>query len=265
MKLLPGDHVAQKGLTDDQYHAIAKKFMGSGAIDGEYPSYGSNRTLPFFGCHPQGNDLFHGQKHVFSGRLLTPSQILEDDNGWLTSVDGLPPAGTVCEVRFDTDSSPQWDKCDVIYLSPIGAVLRYADTGSEHIYKFADGIPSDMKFRPLKSDRDKAIEAACEVLQCKPGSLHGELAAKIVDAGWRLPGGGEVMLTPGTKVHVRLADGRVAEAEYLEPADIRFWHMLRRSDGSLLFAVRGAPLYQDGCRFICVSNLSPERLREMMR
>lgn len=62
VKLKPGDYVATKGMTEAEYHAVAAKFIESGAGEGEYPAfrYAKGGYLQGFGWHISDNELYHG-------------------------------------------------------------------------------------------------------------------------------------------------------------------------------------------------------------
>lgn len=109
-------------------------------------------------------------------------------NEWLTSVDGLPPVGLECECA---PVNTQWGFSDCNYRK-CKVIVYYGDY--VWLDTFVTGIPVATRidkviFRPIKSDREKAIEAATKSLsnlrlwQCSKEDLEC-----LYDAGLlRLP------------------------------------------------------------------------------
>lgn len=58
--LRPGDYVSTRGMSEDDYHAVAEAFMAAGAKEGEYPkwSFARGGYIHGFGWSLDG-DLFH--------------------------------------------------------------------------------------------------------------------------------------------------------------------------------------------------------------
>lgn len=86
VQLKPGDYVATKGMTEEQYHAVAARFIEAGAGDGEYPTYryAKGGRIHGFGWHIADNELYHGD-FIYGGgywaitpgaRQLTIEQVL---------------------------------------------------------------------------------------------------------------------------------------------------------------------------------------------
>ena len=72
---------------------------------------------------------------------------------WRGPEDGLPPVGTVCEARHHGG----WAECEII------AHVRAPENCIEAVYQAADDwdwLSSPSNFRPLKSDKERAVEAA---------------------------------------------------------------------------------------------------------
>ena len=69
----------------------------------------------------------------------------------------LPPVGVECEVYFDTDHYPEWHSGTVTYRSDKFTIIIYAD-GDERCYEPEE--LEDAKFRPIRTHREKVIEAA---------------------------------------------------------------------------------------------------------
>ena len=93
----------------------------------------------------------------------------------------LPPVGTVCEY----DSQLDWEICKVIAIN--GKAIAFTCDGDKDRIFVTNAEKTD--FRPLKTEREKAIEAAIQAMQ--PNSLTGTMAlwfGKLYDAGLlRLP------------------------------------------------------------------------------
>jgi S-methylmethionine-dependent homocysteine/selenocysteine methylase len=98
----------------------------------------------------------------------------------------LPPAGTECEFHF---WKSKWVK------ATIPAIVQDAHGDFFAIAQMADGFSfsSDVsKFRPIKSERDKAIESISNVIFESAEIIAGisfksakDVAGKLYDAGYR--------------------------------------------------------------------------------
>lgn len=100
--------------------------------------------------------------------------------------EGLPPVGTVCEVMFKKDTNPTWDECEVLKTAPF-IVLYFADEGKAHNYS----PESDFKFRPIKTDRDRQIEAMTDLFKktaCKQTYNIVAGIEALYEAGARIEG-----------------------------------------------------------------------------
>lgn len=95
----------------------------------------------------------------FEGIEYTKLQDHENDTPsepeW--SGEGLPPVGTVCEVKVNKDAQG-FLICTVICLSDEWAVMLIKPIG-EVAYKLAK-----LEFRPIQSKRDKVIEAGAQAI-----------------------------------------------------------------------------------------------------
>lgn len=97
---------------------------------------------------------------------------------WRGPEDGLPPAGTVCEALL----RGEWVKCTIV-------AHVQSDGVTEAIYQCAsDWDWSSTSFRPLKSDKDRAVDAAVAATILKDGPRIRAALSDIYDAGLlRLP------------------------------------------------------------------------------
>jgi len=108
---------------------------------------------------------------------------------WRGPEDGLPPVGTVCEADADTRPGG-YEPCLVVWhdpapdddCHPVLALFK-----SRHATKF-DEPEWCSDFRPLKSDKDRAIDAAVAATILKDGPRLRFALSDIYDAGLlRLP------------------------------------------------------------------------------
>ena len=95
----------------------------------------------------------------------------------------LPPVGTECEIKMPRI----WKKCKIMgsaeeYGIPVVLVQvgkrAFLTSGTHH------------SFRPIKSEREKAIDEIKSIIVSQgwlsaDGTVSGEIAAKIYDAGFR--------------------------------------------------------------------------------
>lgn len=71
-------------------------------------------------------------------------------------VNGLPPVGEVCEYRTPVYD---WQKCKVMYVSEYNMIVE--DCAGENHF---DLCPTNVRFRPIQSEREKVIEKLMESL-----------------------------------------------------------------------------------------------------
>ena len=94
----------------------------------------------------------------------------------------FPPAGCECEV-FYGDS---WVRVFVIGIDDVGdcvfTVPRFLEIDLSY-----DGISNKSSFRPLRTDREKAIDEMAELVSCGLVSpeMAKDFAIKMYDAGYR--------------------------------------------------------------------------------
>lgn len=99
----------------------------------------------------------------------------KDQTAW--DGEGLPPVGTVCEIRTSTED--WWE-----------ATVRLYDEG-EVIWRpkgetlYSDNV-KDVEFRPIKTDRDRQIEKMVEVIRAYEGITDEGLAEALYEAGARI-------------------------------------------------------------------------------
>lgn len=117
-------------------------------------------------------------------RTITKFRIVDErykpkpkDNTWFERGE-LPPVGAVCEY----DSQLDWEICKVVAIN--GKAIAFTCDGDKDRIFVTNAEKTD--FRPLKTEREKAIEAAKELIKSFdiPPAVYGAL----YDAGLlRLP------------------------------------------------------------------------------
>jgi len=99
----------------------------------------------------------------------------EVDNSWFTN-GGFPPAGTVCEVYEN-----EWVETFIIGMDKEGYCVY--TTGNQYVGYDGENNPSN--FRPIRTEREKAIgEMANLIAKSVFGSAKCQ-AEKLYDAGYR--------------------------------------------------------------------------------
>jgi len=156
------DEVAPEGATHyyEQRTAHFKWFkMDDGVLYHHCPNDGWEPSLRNSQSNPAG-DL-----------IPRPTQ-------WRGPEDGLPPVGTVCEV---------WRRKERVECEIVAHVQ--SDGVTEAVYQCAtDWGWSSTSFRPLKSDKERAIDAAVAATILKDGPRLRFALSDIYDAGLlRLP------------------------------------------------------------------------------
>lgn len=181
IKLQAGDY-CRRDIGEEKYREVAQRFFDDGCPRGEL--IGSDISSPFFGWSFPSNDFYHGDNSFAygTGRLLTYDQIMEQEpmsnNEWYERGE-LPPVGIEC---MQGDSTVR--------------IVAHISNGK---YKYAvfQGVNGDVcgysdrtYFNPLKSDRDRAIEAGVNALKPHHPRNEGEIIEILYDAGLiRLPEG----------------------------------------------------------------------------
>lgn len=95
------------------------------------------------------NELTQPQSLTHSEEGLTHSEWHERGE--------LPPVGVEFESYFAMDTEPKWNKCKVAYSSNEHTILIF-DDGEENYYE-TDKLRKIAKFRPIRTEREKVIEA----------------------------------------------------------------------------------------------------------
>lgn len=104
---------------------------------------------------------------------------MEDKAEW---VDGFPPAGTVCEIKNKRAQSdwarPGFYKTTIVAIGEELMIINSGNSESACYFK-------EYEFRPIKSDKEKAIEEMLKVYNCGKYSL--DMAEALYDAGMYRP------------------------------------------------------------------------------
>lgn len=125
----------------------------------------------------------YGSEGFFESLIPRPTQ-------WRGPEDGLPPVGTVCESANHRAGGGAWVKCTVV---------AHLQEGVDTDVVFQTGVGWDWhseptNFRPLKSDKERAVEAAL-AQDCGPNDWmlsRLEFCTRLYDAGLlRLPEGAD--------------------------------------------------------------------------
>lgn len=107
---------------------------------------------------------------------------LETDNSWYERGE-LPPVGVKCEMKLDDD----WIFCKLIGYDedkPIFKLELPKGGGFEITYLPCTGC----KFRPIKTEREKFVEAARNCFnQSDKNKVLSSIAEALYDAGFRAP------------------------------------------------------------------------------
>jgi hypothetical protein len=101
----------------------------------------------------------------------------------MTEPGDLPPVGVECEACWENDDHPQWVKWTTLAISKLGVYVDFGDEKDWYYFSNPNHkLPS--KFRPIQSDRDKAIEQMVGVIQ-RGGFTAITIAKALYEAGYR--------------------------------------------------------------------------------
>lgn len=119
--------------------------------------------------------------------------------------EGLPPDGLLCEALWPDDADPSWCEFKFLFVGELHAIAMVE--GEETHYMLGDFLAGDVKFRPIRTPeqiamekREKAIISLASLLagpQTAYQTQH-ETATYLYDAGYR-------------KVHGLCSDGCIDE------------------------------------------------------
>lgn len=96
--------------------------------------------------------------------------------------DGVPPVGIECEVKW---TGGKWEKCEVIFVGTEKVVVELRN-------REAAMSLCDVKFRPLRTEAEKAMESAKHIIAdlCRDSASNGHSADLIMEAiaAGKIPG-----------------------------------------------------------------------------
>lgn len=192
IKLMPGDHLSSYGITLAQYEEIGNRFIDDGCPRNEFPmseNAGGFRDEDFFGWSAHWGGFYHACESAFSGRLLSCFQVMEKETGadWFERGE-LPPQHE--NIEWCGKRGGYWVKARVIDYTEEQICFLHHDNQKYKPYKMEVFNIADINIRPIKSDREKAIEEAVEFLPFVGINENSavEFLGKLYDAGLiRLP------------------------------------------------------------------------------
>ena len=113
---------------------------------------------------------------------MSKQQEVKQDNGWFERGE-LPPAGVVCEMKHK-HSKPNWARPGFEPVIIVASGKELFITSGTVFYNETVGAWGDYEFRPIRTERELAIEEMCRVV-----GLHVLVfevqAGKLYDAGYR--------------------------------------------------------------------------------
>jgi hypothetical protein len=120
--------------------------------------------------------------HVTSNFCLTSAAEFESrpqPKPWSGPQDGLPPVGTVCEIKNERHgrTDKKWITCEIIFSSKHYVIIKSSElVGQDE----AVCLPSDLRFRS-KDQRETAIREIMDIadVDCRV------TAARLVDAEFK--------------------------------------------------------------------------------
>ena len=78
------------------------------------------------------------------------------DNSWHERGE-FPPVGCECDIRHSCWNSEKYEKVTVAAITSEYVIVKYATFEQHYMLK-------DISFHPLRTEREKAIDAVCEVI-----------------------------------------------------------------------------------------------------
>jgi len=193
MKIEKGDYVRLRGLTEDQYHQVAKVFMDAGAEKGEYPDYSYTKIGFRFGI--VGGALYHSVWDSDEASILDGKQ--------LSVKDMLNPAPQYWDGKGEPEIGQLAMACNKSKYAISESFKQFLDLDVEIIGKFYfeeklvvvihnskcghKSISGYEKYlAPIKSEREIAIEEIQKLIfNYADSQPNVSQAAYLYDAGYR--------------------------------------------------------------------------------
>ncbi|WP_146067139.1 hypothetical protein [Stutzerimonas kunmingensis] len=105
------------------------------------------------------------------------------------SGEGLPPAGTVCEVLNNTLDRPEWERCTILFMGKFKAIYE-SESCHERVVDVSESWI--ISFRPIRTPEQIAAEERREAILEMKGFLSfsdyreaERHCADLYDAGYR--------------------------------------------------------------------------------
>lgn len=151
--LKAGDYV--EGVSRSAISAVAKAFE---IALRQYEAYGPSQDGSYIiSSNSTKNRRLTPTQVLNATNAQPPAQIIKVDDVW--SGEGLPPVGVKVERSNRGDGHSSFKEVTIKYIGSEFVVVEFLD-GRERAEKL-----SLLKFRPIKTERDRVIEAAAKALQ----------------------------------------------------------------------------------------------------
>lgn len=138
----------------------------------------SDKTLGYFSY---GHKITNQELKLERDKMQEQPAQPAPDNSWHERGE-LPPVGTKCEVLNNELYNPAWKKCTIIFRGMYKCIYS-AESRSEIGGNV--GITDAIRFRPLRTEREKAIdEMLLAIDHIKEGNFETFIGA-LYDAGYR--------------------------------------------------------------------------------
>lgn len=186
VKLQAGDHVDSEGLSLREYENLGNRFIESGCPRLEFPMVMKEGGFPsqkYFGWSEHFGGFYHAGSGAFKGRLLAYSEIMElaepeASNDWHERGE-LPSVGDIVEyagVRGREgrvyDEWREGDRLEILVIKKINDELVPVCFNQRYESVSSMGVEF---LRPIKTDRQKAIEKALEFFYIETTDFLGKL------------------------------------------------------------------------------------------
>lgn len=101
----------------------------------------------------------------------------------VTLINGLPQTGAECEIYFGKDDEPKWWYFKLLFKSKNNIVCIVGD--EEVVYKPLHFEHLHVEFRPIRTEREKGIEAMLDLLNAGTQLSLADAIEQLYDAGYR--------------------------------------------------------------------------------
>ena len=180
--LKPGVAVDVRGASDEDVKAVIEACVELGA----YRSLVHGVPVGDFVIWDGENDVWicyddsEGRPVISINQALGRESEVEK-NDWLSTMDGLPPAGAECEVMNPQLDNAQWEKCKILYMGKFICVYESESclerSGNHDLY--------NIQFRPLKTEKEKFVERLVLIMNDNTNATFTEISGILYDKGLR--------------------------------------------------------------------------------